>query len=355
MSAGAELIDPRPGEELDTTRLEPWLRANLPAGDGKLTVRQFAGGHANLTYLVRLGMHEYVLRRPPLGPIAPSSHDMKREHCVLAAMPKVFSLAPQSYAYCGDATVIGAEFHVMERRYGIVIRQELPPRFAGDPALARRIGEMMIATLAGLHMADAGKAGLGDFGRPEGFVQRQLDGWTKRWHAAKDRDLPRIGEVIAWLHRRIPQPCAATFVHNDFKLDNLLVESGNPDRAVAVLDWDMLTRGDPLMDVGYLLNFWSEAGDDPRWRIGAAMPTWHHGFPSRTEAVEHYARLTGFDCTDVTWYHVFGIFKLAVIIQQIYIRYLRGQTQDVRFADFGTRVAVLGEKGCTVLAGGSGA
>lgn len=346
----AELIDPRPGEEVEITRLEPYLRRHLPAADGPFALRQFAGGHANLTYLARFGGNEYVLRRPPLGPVAPSAHDMQREHRVLAALPDVFALAPRSYLYCGDSAIIGAPFHVMERRHGIVIRGDLPERFGDDRALARRIGEMIVDTIAALHAADPAQAGLGDLGHPDGYARRQLDGWTQRWHAAKDRDLPRIDEMIAWLYRYLPAPRQVAFVHNDFKLDNLLVDADDPGRAVAVLDWDMLTRGDPLMDLGYMLNFWSEAGDDPRWRQAAAMPTWRPGFPVRAEAAERYARITGFACGDVRWYHVFGVFKLAGILQQIYIRYLRGQTHDPRFACFGERVAVLADKGCALLA-----
>ncbi len=355
MSADAvDLIEPRKGEELDTSRLEPYLRAHLPAADGPFSFRQFGGGHANLTYEVRFGAHEYVVRRPPLGPIAPSAHDMKRENRVLATLPDVFALAPKSYLYCGDASLIGAEFHVMERRHGIVIRSDLPDEFKGDLALARRIGEMMVDNLAHLHTADPAAAGLGDLGRPDGYVARQLEGWTKRWHAAKDKDNANVDEMERWLHARVPRPEAVSLLHNDYKLDNMIVDAHDPGRAVAVLDWDMCTRGDPLMDLGYMLNYWSEAGDDPAWRQAAFMPTWYPGFPSRREAVERYAGKTGFALADVRWYHVFGVFKLTGVIQQIYIRYLRGQTTDARFAAFGQRVATLAEKGAALIAGEAG-
>ena len=348
----AELIAPRPGEHLDTARLEPYLRAHLPGAEGPFAVRQFGGGHANLTYELRFGAREYVLRRPPLGPIAPSAHDMKREHRVLATLPDVYPWAPRSYLYCGDAAIIGAEFHVMERRHGIVIRDDPPEAVKRDPALARRIGEMMIDTLAALHMADPAAAGLGDLGRPEGFVARQLEGWTKRWHAAKDKDLAHVDEMVAWLSRHLPEPQAVALLHNDFKLDNMIVGRDDPARAVAVLDWDMCTRGDPLMDLGYLLNYWSEAADPVPWREAAFMPTWYPGFPTRAEAVARYAARTGLDLGEVRWYHVFGVFKLTGVIQQIYIRYLRGQTEDARFATFGRRVATLAEKGCALIAAG---
>ena len=346
----ADTIAPRSGEEVDASRLEPYLRARLPMTDGPFGLRQFGGGHANLTYLVSFGDSEYVVRRPPLGPVAPSSHDMKREHRVLATLPDIFPLAPRSHLYCGDASIIGAEFHVMERRHGIVIRSDLPEEFKGKPALARRIGEMIVDTLAALHTADPAEAKLGDLGHPEGYVRRQLDGWIKRWHAAKDKDLATVDETIAWLSKRVPSPQRASLLHNDFKLDNMIVSADDPARAVAVLDWDMCTRGDPLMDLGYMLNYWSEAGDSIPWRNAAFMPTWYPGFPTRGEAVQRYARKTGFTLDDIRWYHVFGVFKLTGVIQQIYIRYLRGQTSDPRFAAFGDRVKTLAEKGCALIA-----
>jgi len=350
----AELIAPRAGEELDATRLEPYLREHLPGAEGAFALRQFGGGHANLTYELRFGPREFVLRRPPLGPIAPSAHDMRREHRVLATLPDVYPWAPRSYLYCGDAAIIGAEFHVMERRHGIVIRSDPPEAVKRDPRLARRIGEMLVDTLAALHTADPAAAGLGDLGRPEGYVARQLEGWTKRWHAAKDQDLPRMDEMAAWLSRHLPEPQTASLLHNDFKLDNMIVDKDDPGRAVAVLDWDMCTRGDPLMDLGYMLNYWSEAGDDLAWRQAAFMPTWNPGFLTRAEAVERYAKKTGFSLEEVRWYHVFGVFKLTGVIQQIYIRYLRGQTSDSRFAAFGRRVATLAEKGSALIAGEAG-
>lgn len=346
----SDVIEPRPGEEVDTSRLEPYLRAHLPETQGPFAFSQFGGGHANLTYLVRFGEAEYVLRRPPLGPIAPSSHDMKREHRVLATLPDIFPLAPRSFHYCDDLTIIGAEFHVMERRRGIVVRGDLPERFQDNPELARRIGEMIVDTIAALHTADPVKAELGDLGRPQGYAARQLEGWTKRWNAAKDKDLPNVDEMIAWLSKSVPSPQRASLLHNDFKLDNMIVDAEDPAKAVAVLDWDMCTRGDPLMDLGYMLNYWSEAADPEAWRGAGFMPTWRPGFLTRAEAVARYAEHTGFAVDHIRWYHVFGVFKLTGVIQQIYIRYLRGQTSDERFAAFGKRVETLAEKGCALIA-----
>lgn len=344
MERDREVIDVRADEVLDTKRLEPWLRAHLPETDGAFDHAQFGGGHANLTYLIAFGPHEYVLRRPPLGPVAPSAHDMGREHRVLRDLWREFALAPQSYVFCDDESIIGAPFHVMERRHGFAIRTELPDDYDWTPELNRRVGEMAIDALAALHLADPAKAGLGDLGHPEGFVERQLTGWAKRWEAAKHDDVPGDDAVIQWLQKERPESATVSLLHNDFKLDNMLVAHDDPGKAVAVLDWDMCTRGDPLMDLGYTLTFWGEAGDPAHWIDAASMPTWNEGFPSRAEVIERYARVTGFDCSQAHWYQVFGAFKIAVILQQIYIRYLRGQTQDERFAVFGERVAGLFDK-----------
>ena len=348
MEEDREVIEVRADERLDTARLEPWLRAHLPDAEGPFELAQFGGGHANLTYLIRCGENEYVLRRPPLGPVAPSAHDMGREHRVLKDLWKAYPLAPRSYVFCDDETIIGAPFHILERRHGIAIRTELPEDYDWTPELNRRVGEMAVQVLAELHRADPAEAGLADIGRPDGFVERQLSGWSKRWQAAKQDDMPGMDAIIAWLEKGLPASDRVSLLHNDYKLDNLLVAADDPARAVAVLDWDMCTRGDPLMDLGYTLAFWGEAGDDPRWILGASMPTWNPGFPTREEAVELYARATGFDCGHADWYHVFGIFKITVILQQIYIRFLRGQTQDERFAIFGDRIAALIDKGRTL-------
>ena len=351
MHKDPETIDVRSDESLDLTRLEPWLRANLPATDGPLDIRQFGGGHANLTYLLAFGDTEYVLRRPPLGPVAPSAHDMSREHRVLSRLGKAFPLAPTSLVLCQDAAIIGADFHVLERRQGFAIRTELPPTLSQDTGAVKRLAEIIVDTLAALHRVDTDEVGLSELGRPVGFVQRQLSGWSKRWHAAKDHDLPDVDRLMRWLHAEIPPSQSTTLLHNDYKLDNLLLDTADPTRATAVLDWDMCTRGDSLMDLGYLLNVWIEAKDDPSWRDSTSMPSYEEGFLTRDEVVERYARKTGFDVGRVQWYYAFGVFKLLVILQQIYIRFLRGQTQDERFRVLGRRVERLARKGVSVADG----
>ncbi len=344
-----EVMGVRSDERLDLDALEPWLREHLPHTAGPFTLRQFGGGHANLTYLLGFGEHEYVLRRPPLGPIAPTAHDMQREHRVLRRLGEAFPLAPTSFALCTDHSVLGADFHVMERRHGRVIRSELPPDLANQPAVNRRIGEMLVDVLADLHQVDPAAVGLDDLGHPEGFARRQIDGWGRRWAAAQHEPVPDVDAMLHWLEASVPAPQRTALLHNDYKLDNVLVDRGDAATPVAVLDWDMTTRGDPLMDLGYLLNFWNETGDDPRWHHVSKMPTNHAGFPTRAEVVERYAARTGLDLDAIAWYHVFGVFKLVVIVQQIYIRFVRGQTQDQRFAGYDERVRDLANTGVHLM------
>ena len=339
-----EVIAVRRDERLDVARLEPYLREHLRDANGTFNIRQFGGGHANLTYLIQFGEHEFVLRRPPLGPVAPSAHDMAREHRVLSHLYKHFPLAPHSYHLCEDVSVIGAHFHVMERRRGIVIRADLPPPFTEDKVMAQRIGNSIVDTLADLHRLDPADIGLGHLGHPKGYLERQVTGWVQRWEAAQDQTKPEADTLTRWLCDNRPVQTSASLVHNDYKLDNILVDADDPANFIAVLDWDMSTRGDPLCDLGYLLNWWGEPEDDQSWIKAGSLPSWRAGFPSRANVVERYIARTGFDPVAINWHHVFGTFRLAVIIQQIYIRYLRGQTRDRRFRRYGARVATLIEK-----------
>ena len=357
--AAAELIAERPDERLDTTRLEPYLRARLPGAEGPLSVAQFHGGKANLTYLLRFGdsnsPREFVLRRPPLGPIPPGAHDMRREHRVLSALHRRYTLAPQSLLLCEDESVIGAVFIVEERRVGFVIRDDLPGRVrrpagtepphrlragrrAGRAARGRSPVKSGSAISAGSRVFSSASfpAGPGA-GKPRSAGRRRPNR-APRWRRCSTGSLARC-----------PKNAPAALLHNDYRLDNCLLDTADPGRIVAVLDWDMCTQGDPLADLGYVLNYWVEPGDDPAWRAIASMPTWRDGFPSRAEAIARYAARTGSDVGDILWYQVFAAFKLAVIIQQIYIRYVRGQTQDRRFASYAARVIGLANKAQTLI------
>ena len=341
-----ELIATRDDEYLDLDRLEPYLRRSLAAA-GPMRIRQFGGGHANLTYLIAFDDAEYVLRRPPLGPVAPKAHDMQREHRVLSRLNPVFPLAPMSYLYCADDAIIGAPFQIMERRHGVVIRTRTPSPWQ-HPRLRQAVGEMLIDTLVDFHSVDRNAACLDDLGQAEHFVRRQLDGWAMRWQTAKSANNTAMDRLLAWLHRTLPDSDDVTLVHNDYKLDNLLVRADNPRVAAALLDWELCTSGDPLMDLGYLLNQWAQADDPPAWIDGATMPTTESGYPSRADALQRYAAATGRDLDRIDWYYAFSAMKFAVVMQQIFIRYRRGQTRDKRFADYDRCVAGYIDKGCAI-------
>jgi aminoglycoside phosphotransferase (APT) family kinase protein len=327
-----EIISVRPDEKLDEPTLSGYLRGRLPGSENPLAVRQFGGGAANLTYLLDYGAHEYVLRRPPLGPVAASAHDMAREYRVLSVLHQAFPYAPRAFLFCDDESVIGAPFFVMERRHGVVVRRTMPTAFAAFPDAARRMSEALVDALAEFHAVDYGALGLGDLGKPAGFIDRQIEGWYRRWHAAKTSDLAEMDAVYDWLKANQPAHTQISLVHNDYKLDNVMLAAGDPGRVVAVFDWDMCTLGDPLADLGALLTYWTEPSDPPYLQATAMMPLGEPGFLSRDDLVDRYAVKSGRAVGDIDFYHTLGLFRLTVIVAQIYIRYVRGQTQDPRFA-----------------------
>jgi aminoglycoside phosphotransferase (APT) family kinase protein len=341
-----ELIPVRTDERFDEAVLHAYLRDKLEGGELPLRVEQFAGGHANLTYLLQYGEGErgveYVLRRPPLGPVAPGSHDMHREYRALSALWKAFPPAPRAYLYCEDADVIGAPFFVMERRRGIVIRGAVPSEFGGgeDEHANRKLSEVVIDTLAEFHAVDPEPIGLSSLGRdPEHFLERQVKGWAGRYERAKTGTIEVAEELSRWLVDNLPASPPATLLHNDWRLDNMAVDPKDPGRCVAVYDWDMCTVGDPLADLGTLLATWNNRGEAPVG--GSPMPTQTVGFMTREEAVARYGERSGRDVSGVSFYDVFGTFKMAVVLQQIYFRYDQGQTKDQRFAGLGAAAAGL--------------
>ena len=332
----------RRGEEIDVSRLAAYLSGRLDGADAGIQVEQFPSGHSNLVYLVRTGGREYVLRRPPLGPVAPKAHDMAREYRVLQAVHPHFPEAPEAYLLCEDPAVTGSAFFLMERRRGIVIRDAAPPELAMLPEYARRVSEAFIDCLARLHAVDISRAGLRELGRPEGFVQRQVRGWTERWELAKTEELAEMQRVARWLEDRLPPSVEATLVHNDYKLDNVMIHPAG-ERVEAVLDWEMTTIGDPLADLGLTMCYWAWAGtaaeedSHPALPAISAQPGWY----TREEFLERYARRTGRDMSRVRYYEVLGVFKLTVILQQIYYRFHVGQTRDQRFRHFDRQVRSL--------------
>lgn len=340
-----ELIEVRPDERFDSGRLLEWLGGRLRGSDQPLEVLQFARGKANLTYLLRFGDTEYVLRRPPLGPVAPSAHDMGREFKVLSRLWQAFPKAARAYEFCDDPTVIGAPFFVMERRHGVVVQGVIPDIFGGgaDPVANHRLSQAVVDTLAELHAVDPEEAGLGDLGHPEGFARRQVEGWVERWHRSKHEDNLLAVEVAEWLSSNLPTSDEVTLVHNDWRLDNMAVSETDPGTCVAVYDWDMCTRGDPLVDLGTVMSIWFDPGEAPPEFVNlpTAVPANQGGFMLRREAISRYGERSGRDLSGFSWYEVFGAFKLAVVLQQIFIRWHRGQTKDDRFAHMGTGAKVL--------------
>jgi aminoglycoside phosphotransferase (APT) family kinase protein len=331
----------RTGEELSVGALTDYLKGKIEGAEHGIVVEQFPNGHSNLTYMLRAGGREYVLRRAPLGPVAPKAHDMAREFRILQAVHPYFPEAPAVYHVCEDPAVIGAVFFLMERRHGIVIRDDVPPEVREVPNYPKLVSEAVIDCMVRMHAIDISGKGLAALGKPEGFIERQVRGWADRWSRAKTEEMPTMDRVIQWLADRLPVSPAPTLVHNDYKLDNLMLRLGAIDQVEAVLDWEMTTVGDPLADVGLTLCYWTWAtGPQVRARPISAI-TSEPGWYTREQFIQRYAESTGRDLTHITYYEVLGIFKLAVILQQIYYRFYRGQTQDTRFKNFGERVRGL--------------
>lgn len=318
-----ETAPPRDGEHPDTAALAGWLNAPV-------RIQQFPAGHSNLTYLLITSLGEFVLRRPPLGPLAPRAHDMAREFRLLSALHPHYPLAPRPFRLCEDPAVLGCPFFLMERRHGVILRDEAPPE-SDRPAISRAFVE----TLAELHSVDTADPAIAALGRPDGFLQRQVQGWIDRWERAAPAGAPDIDLAFAHLARQVPHSDDSAVIHNDFKLDNLMLDPAAPGRVAAVLDWEMATLGDPLFDLGVALAYWSHA---PSLGLATRPPGWW----SRDEIVHAYGLRTGRDLTALPWHELFGVCKLAVIVRQIHVRWQRGQTTDQRFSRFGEMVEELG-------------
>jgi aminoglycoside phosphotransferase (APT) family kinase protein len=359
----AETASIRTGEEIDTAGLWRYLRDRLENADGEIDVEQFPAGSSNLTYLVRVGTAEYVLRRPPFGNTVKSAHDMRREFETLSKLSAVYQPAPKPLLFCDDGSIIGSEFYLMERRRGLIIRGHLPP--VSSPHISKGSSHLstpsvspndlvdsqtsreqtcrsFIKNLADLHTLDYTSAGLAELGHPEGYNRRQVEGWTKRYFAAKTREWDALEKPIKWLNENIPAESGTSLIHNDYKFDNVMLDPEDLRHITAVLDWEMVTIGDPLMDLGTTLGYWMspDAGDEilsmpfnPRVLMENV---------SHRQLIEMYEQAVGRAIPDMLFYYVFGTFKIAVIAQQIYARYVKGFTKDDRFASFDRFVAALG-------------
>ena len=349
----------RSGEELDRSRLRAYLDQALgsppadaasppaspaPTDDDALEVQQFPGGYSNLTYLIRFRGHEYVLRRPPFGSKVKTAHDMGREYRILSALHPIYRYAPRPVCFCEDESVMGAKFYLMQRIHGVILRRKVPSSLDLGPDKMRTLCETFVDTLVELHGLDYVGAGLADLGRPEGYVERQVSGWSKRYRDAQTDEVPALEGCMRWLASRIPSSGPATLIHNDFKFDNLILDAAQPTRVIGLLDWEMATIGDPLMDLGTALCYWVDPEDPPPMHIASFGPTTRPGCLSRRQIADRYAARSGRDLSSILFYYCFGLFKTAVVVQQIYFRYRQGLTTDARFAGLGEMARVLGEQ-----------
>lgn len=343
----------REGEELDARKVGAYLRDTVPGLTGELVIEQFPSGYSNLTYLIKVGERELVLRRPPFGKKAKSAHDMGREYKMLSALRPVYPYCPEPLVYCEDAAVMDVPFYVMDRLKGIILRKDLPQGMTLSPDDAHALCGNLVDVMRKLHEVDYRAVGLADYGKPEGYVKRQVEGWSGRYRDARTPDAKDYEAIMQWLHDKMPpdsdRPCV---IHNDYKFDNVVLDEKAPLNIIGVLDWEMATIGDPLMDLGSSLAYWVNRDDPPKAQLIRMLPTSVPGMMTREEQVAHYAALTGrkIECFD--FYLCFGLFRLAVIAQQIYYRFYNGQTKDKRFAMLIHAVNIL-EELCADLVGRS--
>lgn len=326
--------DVREGEALDLARLDPWLKQHLPGLAGTPRVTQYSGGASNWTYRLQYDTRDLILRRPPAGTKAKSAHDMGREFRIQQALQPVFPLVPAMLVHCDDGSVIGAEFYVMQRLDGIILRKHLPRGLEMSPAQVRTLCTNMLDTLVALHRIDAGAAGLAQLGRGAGYAQRQVEGWIGRYEKARTWNVPRSHSIAKWLRANIPADGRNCVIHNDFRFDNLVLDADDPTHVIGVLDWELATIGDPLMDLGNTIAYWVQADDDPVMRRLRRQPTDLPGMLTRREAVDYYCTQMGIAPGNWTFYEVQGLFRVSAIAQQIYYRYHHKQTNNPAFRHF---------------------
>lgn len=350
MPISDQTIRLREGEELDAQAVDACLKAHLPSLSGSLAIEQFPGGASNLTYLLAYPDRELVLRRPPFGQKARSAHDMAREYRILDKLSRHFPYCPRPVLLCTDESIIGAHFYVMERLRGVILRKDIPAALDLGPAQIRELCLSFVDRLVELHQVDYRACGLEDLGRPEGYARRQVEGWSERYANALTPDVPTWERVIAWLREKLPEDSGrASLIHNDYRLDNVILDPAAPTRISGVLDWELATLGDPLMDLGNCLAYWVEATDPAPVQLTRRQPSNAPGMLTRAEMVAYYAERSGIAVANFDFYYVQGLFRLAGIIQQIYYRFYHGQTRDPRFAQFAAMNALLEQMSLRVL------
>ena len=334
MSVLDEAVEVREGESLDLNKVDQYLKQALPDLEGPLTVKQFPGGASNLTYLLQYLNRDLILRRPPFGRIAKSAHDMIRESNIMQALRPVYPYVPAVLAQCQNHDVMGCDFYVMERLVGIIPRQEMPKEVTLSEAETRQLCLNVIDKLLELHQVDYKKAGLEGIGKGEGYVKRQIEGWSDRYVKAMTEDATSFEPVMAWLKEKMPNDVGTCIIHNDYRFDNVVLNPENPFDIIGVLDWEMATLGDPLMDLGNSLAYWVQADDDAQFQFMRRQPTHLKGMLTRKEVIDYYLGKSGLPQAAFDFYEIYGLFRLAAIIQQLYYRYFNGQTKDKRFAGF---------------------
>ncbi len=335
----------RPGEELNQEAVEAFVKQHRPEVTGPCRISQFPGGASNLTYLLEFDKQSFVLRRPPFGTKAKSAHDMGREYKIMDRLKAVYPYVPKMVAACDDEAILGAPFFIMERIVGFIPRADMPKELSFTPEQNRLLCLEFIDKLVELHKVDFESSGLADLGKPEGYLQRQIEGWSGRYRAAKTDNVPDFENVMQWLNIHKPAHTRSSLIHNDYRFDNLVFDPNIPTKVIGVLDWEMATLGDPLMDLGNSLAYWVEANDDGFMQKMRRQPTHLPGMLTRDEMISEYLNKMNLPAMDFSWYRIFGLFRLAVIAQQIYFRFAAGQTKDKRFEQFFAMVAHL-EKHC---------
>jgi aminoglycoside phosphotransferase (APT) family kinase protein len=334
----------REGEALDVDAVDAWLKKQVPALEGRPTVTQFPGGASNLTYQLDYPDRSLILRRPPFGTKAKGAHDMGREYKVMSRLKPVYPQVPEMVAFCDDDAVLGCEFYVMEKLRGIILRTDMPAGLNLDETGVRELCTRVVDQLIALHKVDYKQAGLEDLGKGSGYVERQITGWSKRFRDARTDNVSDCEQVMAWLHDHMPEDVASVVIHNDFRFDNVVLDPDDPMKVIGVLDWEMATLGDPLMDLGNTLAYWVQDDDDPFFQMTRRQPTNVQGMMTRQEVIDYYCEQTGWRAENFDFYLIYGLFRLAVILQQIYYRYHHGQTQDKRFAQFWQMVNYLDQR-----------
>ncbi len=349
MSAENASIEVRQGEELDANAVDACLKANIEGLSGTPTIRQYPSGASNLTYAVEYSGRSLVLRRPPAGSKPKSGHDMGREYRIMNALKNVYAV-PKTYYYTEDESIIGAPFYVMEKAQGVLIKGDIPPDWGWGEKEGRKLCTAFFDKLIDLHGIDYQAVGLGDFGKPEGYIERQIIGWNRRYDRARTPDVDAFDDVRDWLKANIPAiEHAPAILHGDFRIDNMILDAKNPFEIRAVLDWEISALGDPLMDLGNTLAYWTEASDPASMRALARQPSHAPGMMKRDEILEYYAQKTRRDVSNFSFYYAYGIWRLAVILQQIYYRFYHGQTKNAAFSDFAKGVNGLGQYCRTVI------